>query len=588
MNHLLDKINNPEDIKNYSIAELELLADEMRSFLINSISETGGHIGTALGVIEPTISLHYVFNMPNDKIIFDTGHQGYPHKLLTGRKNLFNSLNEIDGMSRFLSRDESEYDLIDASHAGTAISIASGMSFIDKNSNNFVIAVVGDGSLVEGMSFEGLNFGISKKKPLIIVINDNGMAIPPNVGGIKNLFSGEDSLKKSKSFFNGLGYNYKGIKDGHNIKDLISAFNEAKNLTKENPTVVHVKTEKGKGLKIASSHPYKMHFSMPFDPTTGEGSSPTPSGKTYAVVAGEKLYSLLQKNKDFMVITPSTPYASGLDKCLQDFPENVIDVGMAEQHALGMASGLALNGKSVIVCYQSTFMQRAMDQIIHDMCFMNLPITILSVRSGFAGFDNHTHHGIYDISYLRSIPNLSIFYAGTSRDLESIIENQIKNPRGPMVVLHPYEELRKDEEHYYSEDQSINNMEILKDGKDGFILSIGNTLGTSIKVCNYLSNHEIKFGLANVRWIKPLPIEIEKLIKSSKRLITTEENVLNGGFGSSISELINDGDFDCSLLRNGIDDCFVKPGDKEYLSRITNIDEKSLISKIKHKWPDLF
>ena len=591
MKNYLDQISKTQEIKNLSILELEKLSEEIRSFLLSSISETGGHIGTNLGVVELTIALHYAFNIKNDKIIFDTGHQGYTHKILTGRLNNFKTLNQLGGMSRFIARDESVHDIIDASHAGTAISIASGIALNYKRngSKSIAIALVGDGSMVEGMSFEGLNFGSSTNLPLVIVINDNGMSIPPNVGGIKNLFSGEDSMEKAGAFYSGLGYSYIGVKDGHNINELINAFNQAKLDVKNKSVVVHVKTEKGKGLEIAKNHPYKMHFSMPFNPKTGEGASPTPTGRTYAVVAGEKIYSLLKKNHDITVITPSTPYASGLDKCLKEFPLNTIDVGMAEQHALGMACGLALEDKTVFVCYQSTFMQRAMDQIIHDAGFMNLPVTILAVRSGFAGFDSHTHHGIYDLSYLRAIPNLSIFYPGTSRDLENIIEKRTISAKGPMIILHPYEQVRIDEKDFFSDDNNLDGMEIIGEGKDGFIFSVGNTLETSIEVRKRLLNLGLEFGLANVRWIKPLPEkQILEILSKTSRIITTEENVLEGGFGSSIAELIIDNGVSCSLLRNAIKNGFVDPGDKTYLSKVTKIDADSLMQKVKNKWKELF
>ncbi len=591
MEKMLDKISCPQDIRKLSMGDLEKLAIEIRAFLITSISQTGGHIGANLGVVELTIALHHVFEIEKDKIVFDTGHQGYTHKILTGRKDDFKTLNQYGGMSRFISRAESLYDTIDASHAGTAISIAIGLALSNKQdcSESITIAFVGDGSLVEGMSFEGLNFGTALKLPLIIVINDNGMAIPPNVGGIKKLFTGNDSLEKAEAFFSGLGYNYVGVSDGHNLSNLVSAFTQARSFVKKGTTIVHVKTEKGKGLEIAKTHPYKMHFSMPFNPQTGEGASSTPDGKTYAVVAGNKLYSLLKENHDITILTPSTPYASGLDRCLSEFPDKTIDVGMAEQHALGMACGLALNNRTVFVCYQSTFMQRTLDQIIHDAGFMNLPVTIIAARSGFSGFDSHTHHGIYDISYLRAIPNLSIFYPGTSRDLEKIIEERSISAKGPMIILHPYELVRTNEMDFYSASDSINGIEIIGEGRDGFILSVGNTLETSIDVRDRLLKLGIEFGLANVRWLKPLPEkQIFQILSKTNRIVTTEENVIEGGFGSSIAELILDNEFSCTLLRNAIPNGFVRPGDKQHLSRLTKIDADSLMHKIKIKWKDLF
>jgi len=587
----LDKVSSPEDLKGLTIDELTVLSNEIRSFLIDTISTTGGHIGTNLGVIELTVALHYVFSMPPDKIIFDTGHQGYTHKLITGRKNLFNTLNQPLGMSRFLTRSESKYDLIDASHAGTAISIASGMALkktVKKTREN-IVAVVGDGALVEGMSAEALNYVVERSLPMIIAINDNGMSIPVNVGGIKNMFSGLEWKEKSKNYFEGLGYKYLCVGDGHDIGSLVDAFQISKNLSQDNSVIVHVKTEKGKGLEIAKNHKYKMHFSMPFDPITGEGSSPVPIGKTYATVAGDKLCELMGRDPDIVAITPSTPYASGLDSCYEIHPERTIDVGMAEQHAIGLAVGLALSGLKPFVCYQSTFMQRAFDQIIHDVSFMNLPVTILGVRSGFAGFDSHTHHGIYDLSYLKSVPNLKIFYPGTSHELDKIIEMRGISPNGPMLILYPYEGVRDNEEAYQPIEPNLEGVEIIFQSRTGYILSVGNTLGSAIELRKLLSIEKIDFGLVNVRWINPLPSDqLLSLLKSIKHVVTTEENVLNCGFGSSIAELIVDNELPCKLLRSGIERSFVGPGNKDELCKETKIDADSILQSIKKRWVELF
>jgi len=586
MSRLLDNIKTPDDVKALNNYDLSILCNEIREFLISSISKTGGHIGTNLGVVELTVALHYVFG-DKDKIIFDTGHQGYTHKLLTGRKNMFSSLNQPNGMSRFICREESRYDVIDASHAGTAISIASGIAVTKKlaGEKGCAVALVGDGALVEGMSLEGLNFGTADNISLVIVVNDNGMAIPPNVGGIKNLFTGKNTNIKSKNFFEGLGYQYIYVSDGHNVEDIVNAFKQAKLVAINGAVVVHAKTKKGKGLDIAKDHKYKLHFSMPFDPETGEGCSPVPTGKTYAMIAGCKLYELLEQDKKIIAITPSTPYASGLDDCLTDFPDRTIDVGMAEQHALGMACGLALNGYKPFICYQATFMQRAIDQIIHDACFMDIPVTILAVRSGFSGYDSHTHHGIYDMSFLRGIPNLKIFYPGSSSDLEQIMQKRADNPEGPMVILHPYECVSKDDAQYIDKSGSIEGMQIIKEGKDGFILSVGNTLDTAMLLSKKLAGEKQKFGVANIRWIKPLPEkQLLKILNCYEKVITTEEHVLNGGFGASIAELICDNNLNCDLYRSGIDDGFVKPGDKDELSFDTAIDADSIYKKVKERW----
>ena len=590
MTTLLNEIKEPRVIKKCSIDEVKKLCNEIRAFLIDSVSKTGGHIGTNLGVVELTTALHYCFDPPKDKIIFDTGHQGYTHKLLTGRIGLFSSLNKEGGMSRFLVRSESPYDVIDASHGGTAISIASGMAYKNKveNKDGIVVSIVGDGALVEGMSAEGLNYSVEESLPLVIIVNDNGMAIPPNVGGINNMFSSNSWMEKSRGYFEALGFHYVPVENGHDIDSLVTAFTDAKTLLKEKTVVVHVKTEKGRGLEIAKDHKYKLHFSMPFNPKTGEGISPVPTGaqKLYAQVAADALVDVLRDNKNTYVITPSTPYASALDECLARFPNQTIDVGMAEQQALGMACGLSLNGSHVFVCYQSTFMQRAMDQILHDASFMKLPVTILAVRSGFAGLDNDTHHGIYDFSYLRGLSDIEIFYPGNSADLDAIIRNRgEKVPEGPMIVLYPYESISKDDEERIEKPINLNKGQLLVDGKDGLFISVGNTLDNVFDARKVLLEKSIDFGILNIRWIKPLPEkQLENLLSRFSRILTTEENVAEAGFGSSILEFICERNLNCEVVRNAIRVPFVKAGNKDTLCRLTGIDSKSIVNQVLEKW----
>ena len=576
-----------QDLKKLEISELNSVADDIRQFLITSISQTGGHIGANLGVIELTIALHYVFNSPYDRIIFDTGHQGYTHKLLTGRESLFPTLNSWGGMSRFLSRQESEHDIIDASHAGTSISLATGIawSLKKRGSDQHVVAVIGDGTMVEGMAFEGLNFAASEEQKIVIVLNDNGMAIPPNVGGILNLTTGDDWQEKSKCYFEGLGIEYLSVPNGHDIKSLVVALNEAK--CRYKTVLVHVKTEKGRGLPFAKYHPYKMHFSMPFDPISGKGSSPTVLGKTYASVAAGEIEQLMEEDNEIVVITPATPYASYIDNISKKYPDRVIDVGMAEQHAVGMACGIALEGKKPVLCFQTTFMQRAFDQLLHDVAFMNFPITILGVRSGFSGYDSPTHHGLFDITYLRSFPNMQIYYPADSQDMRNIISKRMNSPVGPMVILHPYETIADPE--IVIGDYNPNGFSLLQEGEEGLILCLGNCLNTAQQITEKLKNNfKINFGLACVRSIKPLPISsLLQLFESNQRVITMEEGILAGGFGSLISEFILDHRIDASILRSGVLDCFVPPGSKEECSRYSGIDAEQILQKIFDFWPEL-
>ena len=576
---ILDALSN-KPLKKFHLNKLIELADEIREFQIESISKTGGHIGANLGVIELTIAIHYVFDIDKDKLLFDVGHQGYTHKLLTGRKDLFPTLNSINGMSRFISPKESPYDILDASHGGTAVSIGTGLAYSNKidNADGIVISIVGDGAFVEGMSFEGLNYATENNLPFIIVINDNGMSIPKNVGSVNKILA---TPLSASHFFESMGYEYLFIEDGHNIETIIDTFKKAKTLVQNKTVLVHIKTIKGHGLEIAKQHPYKLHFSMPFNPLDENSTSPVPSGKSYIKVVGDALLQLIQKDQNVFAITPSTPYASGLDSLIKDFPQNVIDVGMAEQQAAGMAAGMAMNGKKVFLCYQSTFMQRAMDQIFHDICFMNLPVTIIASRSGFAGFDSPTHHAIYDLSYLRGLPNLEIFYAGNSSDLKTMLLHRYKSAKSPMIILHPYENIRENEADYITTDE-LNLNEVIYEGKDGYIMAVGNRIDTAVETRTKLKALAKDVGIINIRWIRPFKIgQILTLIKKIKFIISLEENVKTGGLGSAISELITDNDISVQLIRIAIESDFTKTGDKNYLSKLEKIDTESILKVLK-------
>ena len=578
------------ELKKMKIDELKIMGERIRQFLIETVSKTGGHIGANLGVIELSIALHYVFDSSQDRIIFDTGHQGYTHKILTGRTNLFSTLNKFRGMNRFLTRSESPYDIIDATHGGTSISTASGIAQALKSNNspNLVVAIIGDGSLVEGTAFEGLNFLAGTDLRCIIVINDNGMAIAPNVGGIKNLTEGMDWQVKCRFFFQSLGFLYLAIPDGHDISKLVSGFQKAKKMieNKNQPLIIHVKTEKGKGLPYAKNHPYKMHFSLPFEPKTGKGASPTISGKTYALIAAEEIQKILKKDEDIHVITPATPYASSLDSCLKEFPDRVYDVGMAEQHAVSMACGLALAGKKPVVCFQTTFMQRAFDQLLHDLSFMNLPVTILGVRSGFAGYDGPTHHGLYDIPYLRSFPNMQIVYPINSSDLRLTISERLMSPHGPMVILYPYEEIPDPEPIAGKKEYGLS---LIDEKTDGMIFCLGNKLDEAIKTKNILKDkYQIDFGLVCVSNIKPLPVErILDICTSTERVITLEESTLPGGFGSLICETLFDNSLFKQVLRLGVLDKFVPAGNKNECNNECGLEPGQIVEQILKHWPEL-
>ncbi len=585
----LEQIKQPSDIRGFDRDELVQLASEIRQFLIASVSRTGGHIGANLGVIELTIALHYCFDIENEPLLFDVGHQGYTHKLLTGRQDAFQTLNQFGGMSRFLSRRESEYDMLDASHGGTAISIATGIAYAKRHSDvqQATVAIIGDGSLVEGMAFEGLNYAAENRLPLVIVINDNGMSIPPNVGGIHNLFTDENWQDKSRAWFEGMGFAYEPVADGHNLSELISAFHEARNLLRSHPVVVHVKTEKGKGLALAKDHPYKLHFSMPFDVETGAGISATLTGETYQGIVGDVLAELMRESDDVYAISPATPYASGIESLMKEFPDRAIDVGMAEQHAVGMAVGLAMRGKQVFSCFQSTFMQRAMDQLFHDLCYTGLPITVVVSRSGFAGFDGPTHHGIYDFGYLRVLPDLKIFYAGTKRDLRAILEQRARHADGPLIVLHPYETVPVDEDDYLPTEMApIDKPELIDEGDDGLIIAMGNRLQNARELKRRIrSEKDLDFSVVNLRWLKPLPeTELLRLLKGKARIVTLEESVKEGGMGMAINQLVRDCRLECDVLVSAISSGFLPAGDKAELSLLAGIDTSAIMQRLTERW----
>ena len=566
-------------IQNSNIKKLEKISNFIRSFLISSVSKTGGHIGANLATIELTVALHKFFKSPIDKIVFDTGHQGYTHKILTGRITKFSSLNKYKGLSRFIKRSESQHDTIDASHAGTALSISSGLAFKYMNSKKKVCVVCGDGSFNEGMAFEALNFLADKKIPLTIVINDNEISISKNIGAISNLFT-KGNNKKAKNFFKSMGFDYHFVKDGHNIKEIIKALNKTK--SSKNISVIHLKTTKGKGLEISRKHRYKMHFSMPFDPKTGKGASPTIIGSTYGKLISKKLELLLKKNNKVFLITPATPYASYLDDLIDNYPKRIIDVGMAEQHAVGFASGLSLNKLKPIVCIQSTFLQRAYDQILHDLAFMNLPVTILSTRSGFSGYDSPTHHGLYDIAYLRSIPNLEIYYPLTIKNTFELIKKKLTRSNGPQIILQPYEPIEKNIEHIVlskNKNYSKELIEIFRNKKQKLIVvCLPNLLSKCIQM---YKNNKFKFNLIVAQKIKPFPVlKFKEKIKEAKKIVVVEEGTISGGLGSIISEIISDLKIDKQLLRIGVNDKFIDAGNKNECSIEAGININQLEKKI--------
>lgn len=586
MNSPLATIRDPKDVQSLDAAGLEALAADVRSFLLENISETGGHIGANLGTIELTIAMHACFRSPEVPFLFDTGHQGYTHKLLTGRAHLFPTLNKYDGMSRFLTHLESEHDPIEASHAGTAISVGLGMALSRKLRGNTdpVVAVVGDSALVEGASLEALNHAAVEDTKLIVIVNDNGFAISPGFGAVHEALQSTDG--KAKALFESLGCTYIGPVDGHNIAEMTAALEEAKK-AKSMP-VVHAKTVKGHGWAPADNHPFRLHFSFPFDPETGAAKGNAAPQKTYPDYAAQVLERRMQNDEKITCITPSTIYATGLAGIFAKYPDRCFDPGMEEQHALTMTVGMALDGAKPVIAYQSTFLQRAFDQVIHDVCFMNVPTLILSARSGFSGYDNPTHHGIYDIAFLRSIPNLRVFYPKDGPELQTMIDVALDELKGPTLVMMPYGPVADFGINSSNDKANILKPEVFGEGDDLVLITVGNKFAAAREVQDHMTARGTRTRLVNIRQIKPLPEqELMEITRNATRVAVIEEAVLDGGLGSQIGTMLMENGFNGEFMRHGLPCKFIEPGANDELEHIYKLDGKGLIENITARWPDL-
>ena len=582
-----ESIRGPEEIRDLSVEELETLADDVRAFLLANVSKTGGHIGANLGTVELTIALHRAFRSPEDAILFDTGHQGYTHKILTGRADRFPTLNKKGGMNRFLSAEESEHDPIEASHAGTSISVGLGLALGRKLSGDpgAVVCVIGDGSLAEGMAFEGLNHAAVEDVNLVIVLNDNGYAISPGFGGLHEALAAGPG--RAGAFFSALGLAYVGPVDGHDVGALLDALEEARASGKI--PVVHAKTEKGKGWSAAEEHPYRQHFSFPFDAVTGE----VEAGWVqlgYPDVAAAAVEAEMERDDSIVCITPSTLYATGLAGVFGRFPERCFDPGMEEQHALALTTGFALAGRKPVVAYQSTFMQRGFDQLVHDVCFANLPTLVLCFRSGFAGYDNPTHHGIYDLAYLRGLPNLRVLYPKDRHEAERMVQGELSRLAGPTVILMPYgpvadfggSALHETEEGPFAEP------ELDYEGGSPLVITVGNRYGAALEAVETLRDGGIDAGLLNLRYLKPLPEDfLAEVMADVARVVTLEEGVLEGGVGSAVASMICDRGLRCELLRIGLPTAFIEPGSNEELAEAYRLDAAGVLDRIATRWPRL-
>ncbi len=611
---LLETINSPSDLKKLKPEQLPELAAEVRQFLLETVSATGGHLGSNLGTVELSIALHYCFDSPSDKIIWDVGHQAYTHKILTGRRDRFHTQRQYKGISGFPKRCESEHDAFGVGHSSTSISAGLGMaaaaSLDGKRSHS--IAVIGDGSLTGGMAFEALNQAGHLKKNLIVILNDNEMSISKNVGAFSAFISrkmtgryyrdlkkemqallkhipafgtdilhfarrAENSLKgflTPGSLFEALGFDYLGPLDGHDLRQLVEVFNNINEL--DGPLLVHVMTTKGKGYKPAEETPAKYHGVGAFDVATGKGAA-KPAGKSYTDLFGETLVQLEEEDSKIIAITAAMPDGTGLNQFSQRFPDRFFDVGIAEQHAMTFAGGLAANGFRPVVAIYSTFVQRAYDQVFHDICLQNLPVTIAMDRAGLVGDDGPTHHGVFDLSFLRHLPGITVMAPKDENELRHMLKTAIysglpialRYPRGAGYGVPLDRELKCLE---------IGKGEQLLDGDDLTLVAVGATVYPALQAAEALKEKGINAGVVNARFVKPLDAElILGAARRSGRIMTVEENALQGGFGSAVLELLYDNDLqNVKVRRLGLPDHYIEQGSQAQLRRDVGIDAEGI------------
>ncbi len=583
---ILKQINSPADVKALSLAQMVQLSEELRRFIIDIIAIKEGHLGASLGVIELTIALHYVFNTPDDLLVWDVGHQAYGHKILTGRRDKFHSNRQLGGLSGFPRRQESPYDTFGVGHSSTAISAALGMALAsahDGMSQRQHIAVVGDASIASGMAFEALNHAGVSKTNLLIVLNDNSIGIDPSVGAFKEYLTRQkevDAKEGQDHFFDALNMHYSGPVDGHDLRSLIAALNEMKSLT--GPKVLHVVTTKGKGLKQAEQDQITYHAPGQFDPKTGERTprEDKPLPPKYQDVFGHTLVTLARENNNIFGITPAMPTGSSLRYMMEAFPDRAIDVGIAEQHAVTLAAGLATQGKVVFCVIYATFFQRAYDQVIHDVCLQNLPVIFCLDRAGIVGEDGATHHGVFDLASLRPIPNLIICAPRDARALRNIMYTAQRGLPHPIAIRYPRGRGRLIDWETPMETIEIGTAEVLKKGTEVAILSLG-TIADTVAEATLQCDNPDRVTHIDMRFLKPLDQKLlHEICANHHTIITVEDGSLNGGLSSAIAEFIAMNNYKISLKSHGISDQFVPHGKPHELYALSGLNAEAIAKSI--------
>ena len=620
MSQFLENINSPADLKKLKREDLPSLAGEIRQRLLEVISKTGGHLGSNLGIVELTLAMHHVFDSPTDKFVWDVGHQSYVHKLLTGRKDRFDTLRQYEGLCGFSKREESEYDHWNVGHGGTSISAA--LAFAKardlKKEKNKVLAIIGDGSLTAGMAFEGLNHVGHLKPDMIVILNDNEMSISNNVGGmskhLSQIMTGQVMTKFKKEvdqmllsipgigkevsgyahrlddavkgmfipgrLFEDLGFRYMGPLDGHNTDLLIDNLKTASEL--KGPTLIHVITRKGKGYEIAEEKADVWHGAKPFDIATGEFKKGKKAPPAYTNVFAETLIELARKDKKIIGITAAMPDGTGISKFGKIFPERTFDVGMAEQHGVGYGGALAIEGFHPVIAIYSTFMQRAYDQVVHDIVGMNLPVTFAMDRSGIVGEDGATHQGLFDIAYMRTLPNMVVMAPKDENELRHMLKTSIYHP-GPSALRYPRGSglgVEMDEE---IKEIEIGKGEVVKDGNDLAIIAFGSMVDPSMKTAAMLEKKGLSVAVINARFAKPIDKNlILEYAEKTGCVVTTEEHSVQGGFGSAVLEALQDFDENIPLKIKciGVPNVVVEHGAPGIIKKDLKLDPEGMLETI--------
>ena len=620
----LDKIDSPEDLRNLPIEDLPEVCRELREMIIDELSRNPGHFGSSLGVIELTVALHYTFSTPYDRIVWDVGHQAYAHKILTGRRDRFYTNRKLNGLAPFPSPSESEYDTFTCGHASNSISAALGMAVaanLKNETDRHIVAVIGDGSMSGGLAFEGLNNASATPNNLLIILNDNNMAIDRSVGGMKqyllNLHTSEgynrfrnamskqmakwglltDERKKAiirfnnslksllmqqQNIFEGMNIRYFGPIDGHDTISLVKVLNEIKDMS--GPKLLHIHTVKGKGYKPAEECATEWHAPGKFDKLTGERIKPSTEGipPLFQEVFGYTLLELAQKNDKIVGVTPAMPSGCSMNIMMKDMPQRVFDVGIAEGHAVTFSAGMAKDGLLPFCNIYSTFMQRAYDNVIHDVAIQKLNVVMCLDRAGLVGEDGATHHGIFDIAYMRTIPNLTVAVPMNEHELRKLMYTAQLPDMGPFVIRHPRGRGELTDWKCQFEEIPIGKGKLLKEGKDLAVISIG-PIGYKVQRAIEEAEKEKSISIAHydLRFVKPLDTEmLHSIGKKFNKILTVEDGILAGGAGSAVMEFLSDNGYNVSIKRLGINDCFVQHGSVDELYKICGLDEDSIYHTI--------